>query len=115
LRRSFAKDVLPQVNDMIKFARDENIPIIYTLHGALTCIRASIDQSNAGCVMLGAQLHASYVSILMQFMSQAAVQAIPIQRRMKSAMSWCREYQSPNRLAQMSRKCLALSSALRMQ
>ena len=35
LRRSFAKDVVPQVNDMIKFARDENIPIIYTLHGAV--------------------------------------------------------------------------------
>ena len=34
VRRSFAKDVAPQVNDMIKWARDEHIPIIYTLHGA---------------------------------------------------------------------------------
>ena len=33
-RRSFAKDVAPQVNDMIKWARDEHIPVIYTLHGA---------------------------------------------------------------------------------
>ena len=32
--RSFAKDVAPQVNDMIKWARDEHIPVIYTLHGA---------------------------------------------------------------------------------
>lgn len=33
LCRSFAKDVVPQVNETIEFARANDIPIIYTLHG----------------------------------------------------------------------------------
>lgn len=33
--RPFAKDVAPQVNETIAFAREHYIPVIYTLHGEL--------------------------------------------------------------------------------